>query len=220
VAVFAAAIPAKFYRLPGEGVKELVLLKADVLLQDLVRPLKGKRFGGVKLAGVRLVRQTEAEGEEAGVWITASIDFVGPLREAGQLIEGLFEIQKAALDVKGFVGSVPDWKAPLEPGRFGLKGVMAGEYKEGRKIAFTKVAVELKVEREEEGGYSTAVEFSGDVIMTLPGGVVKMGWTIMEETPGTWTLRVEDKEIGDVVGFKGLNVSTVSVGTEDGADMM
>jgi subtilisin-like proprotein convertase family protein len=56
--------------------------------------------------------------------------------------------------------------------------------------------------------------------MTLPGGVVKMGWTMMEETPGTWTLRVEDKEIGDVVGFKGLNVSTVSVGTEDGADMM
>ena len=96
-----------------------------------------------------------------------------------------------------------DWEAPLDLDTLVLRGVMLGKMEERRKASFTRAVVELKIAKEQEG-YSAAIELSGDAVMALPGGAVKMEWTMKEESPGTWTLKVFDKEVGDVVGFKGL----------------
>lgn len=229
VELFGSAIPAKFYRTLGTGqaklattyaatgVEELAHLQRDVLLQELVHGLQGTVLGRVALSAARLVYGAESKEEEPKVTISASVDFSGPLSHVGQVLEDLLGLGKTVLEVKGCLGKTLDWEAPLNPDTLVLRGVMLGKTKEGRREArFTRAVVELKIAKEQEG-YSTAIELSGDVVMELPGGAVKMEWIMKEESPGTWILKVSEKEVGDVVGFKGLKAGPMQ-GTHIAAD--
>ena len=209
--LFGSGIPAKIYKLLGTArhgsIKEFVRLEGDAGLKELLPGFAGE----VTLADVTLVYQTEIAGQEAGVWLQASARFEGALEKVGSVVRAVFGIETVQAEMRAYLGKETDWRKPLRPKRFCLRSVLGGETQVHRRICFTRIGVDITADRGgKRASYDVAVRLFGQLVLTLPGSGqhLNMEWTMEEEIPGVWTLRVDKckEEVVDMVGFKGLKV--------------
>ncbi|KAI5817898.1 hypothetical protein BZA77DRAFT_352510 [Pyronema omphalodes] len=209
--LFGTGIQGELYQLPdGDGVQEFVLLRDAVTLGNFFNlppasgssassPLAGlsaqAELSSLPLTSLKLLYQTSPS--PSGIWLSGTLSL-----QSGPILDNLrtyFGIQAAMVEVRGFLTPQLDWKKPLKIQELRIQGTVTGS-----KRGFTKVVVAVVI-----SGREVRLELSGDVVMMLPGGAVSMGWGL-KEVDGEWRLVVEDREVGDVVGFKGLKLIDLS----------
>ncbi|PWW74494.1 hypothetical protein C7212DRAFT_364963 [Tuber magnatum] len=229
VKLFDTRLAGRFYTFVGEAgkasdIKEIVTLGEKLLLEDVLKGLRGSAFGDVGLARPRFTfcAGDSELGALPGLHFDSEVVFDNGsgLKSTRETLGEVFGVKGGSLRVSGYLGEKREWCKALKPEKFSFKGVFVNVDSElGRLVHVTSVGVELAGVRKEgsfirRAKYECTVGFYGSAEVEIPGSVVPLVAEYgLKEVQGVYEFKLTKggSEWVNVTGFKGLKLSDVQL---------
>ena len=189
----------------------------SVSLGTFIPELKGSPLDAIILENPHFTfsEYSFSRTELPGLRFETDVLFQGVLEPIADVFRDFFGQPNPALHVSTYLGGYRNWKRPIAPSSFVLRGSLAQcSLKVADILEFTTIGVEISAMKvsslDGRTEWKMGFGFFGKLNLTVPGSVVPLQVEyLLNDFSGTYTLFLEltDEEWVDVFGVKGLNVS-------------